>query len=65
MSMMPDPRYCPMEAKNSMRGIPKRRERKRNWTRKTAPNSTVRTANRETENIPMVAEKAANKKLKL
>ena len=36
MSMMPEPRYWPVEMKKVRSGIPKARDSRRNWTTKTA-----------------------------
>ena len=63
MSMIPEPRYCPVDRKKVRRGTPKQRERRRNWTMKTAPKSMVRMAKRDMLNMPRMVPRAAKKKL--
>ena len=41
MSMMPEPRYWPVEIKKVRSGIPKARDNRRNWTTKTARREEV------------------------
>ena len=65
MSIIPDPRYCPVLIKNKRRGIPNNKVSKRNWTMKMGPNSMERIANRLMLNIPSVQLKHAKRKLKL
>jgi hypothetical protein len=36
MSMIPDPRYCPMEAKKVSMGMPNNSDSSKNWMRKMA-----------------------------
>ncbi len=36
MSMIPEPRYCPVDAKKVKSGIPNKRERIRNWIKNIA-----------------------------
>ena len=65
MSIMPDPKYCPVLIKNNRSGIPNSNVSRRNWTMKIGPNSIERIANRLILNIPRVQLKHAKRKLKL
>ena len=44
-------------------GTERQRERRRNWTMKTAPKSMVRMAKRDMLNMPRMVPRAAKKKL--
>ena len=65
ISIIPEPRYCPVLTKNRSRGIPKRRLSSRNCTMNIGPNSMDKIANRLILNMPRVQLKQAKRKLKL
>ena len=65
ISIMPEPRYCPVLIKNKRSGIPNSNVSNRNWTMKMGPNSIERIAKRLILNIPRVQLKHAKRKLKL